>query len=185
MMKRDRRLWGFDCHPICLTQVLPPKISLRQVLCTVDCSFDFLLIFRDTGPDESKIKSYLPADKQFLYTKNGNALIILSCILQPVAQSCYPYAWNQQFLNGLLLRASHLKHQFATAANLPNQSVNQSISQSVSQSVSLSVCQSVSQSVSQSVTESIYQIVSHPLCLFVYFLFVCLFICSFCSFIYM
>ena len=46
---------------------------LRNLHChTVDCYVKFnCFTFRDSGPDETKIKGYLPKDKQFLYTKNG------------------------------------------------------------------------------------------------------------------
>lgn len=58
-------------HPAWISPLHPHRLSM--VSCKiVDCSFNQIyFVFRDSGPDETKIKGYLPKDKQFLYTKNG------------------------------------------------------------------------------------------------------------------
>lgn len=66
--------------------------------------FWLCLDFQGHWPRWKQNKELSPGRQAVLVYKKWYALIILSCILQPVAQSCYPYAWNQQFLNGLLLR---------------------------------------------------------------------------------
>ena len=49
-------------------------MSYFCLACIVDCSFNTYFVFRDSGPDETRVKGYLPKDKQFLYTKNGKKL---------------------------------------------------------------------------------------------------------------